>query len=470
MICYHCGCNLTAHSFCTNCGADVGLYKKIMAVSNLYYNEGLEKAGVRDLSGAIISLRQSLKFNKNNIEARNLLGLVYFEMGEVVAALSEWVISKNMKPNKNIADDYINMVQSNATKLDTINQTIKKYNQALIYCQQDSKDMAIIQLKKVLSLNPKFIRAHQLLALLYIDAEEWEKAERELKKCCLIDTNNTSVLRYKKEVDKMLLPDDSAKAPKNKKTVGDVIHYQRDNETIIQPIGYKEQKGISSVINIIIGVVIGIAVACFLILPARISNAKAELTEQFKVVSEQSDAKSATITELEGKVSSLTEENNNLHEQLDIYVGTDGTLQIMDDLLSAAKLYVETPNEVEMIAEYLDAVNLGVDIKSTSQEFQDLYNLLIDKIGVQASTIYYNKGMELYNEENYDDSITYFTRAYEYNNQNGEALYNLGNSYRLNEQSVEAVEIYKQVVADFAGTEKARRSQQYIDELTGQEE
>ena len=469
MICYHCGCNLTAHDFCTNCGAEVGLYKKIMAVSNFYYNEGLEKAGVRDLSGAIVSLRQSLKFNKNNIEARNLLGLVYFEMGEVVSALGEWVISKNMKPNKNIADDYINMVQSNATKLDTINQTIKKYNQALIYCHQDSKDMAIIQLKKVLSLNPKFIRAHQLLALLYIDSEEWEKAERELNKCCKIDTNNTSVLRYKKEVDKMLLPDESVKGSKNKKTVADVIHYQRDNETIIQPIGYKEQRGLSSVLNIILGVAIGIAVAFFLILPARISSAKSELTEQFKQVSEQSDAKSATITELESAVSRLTEENNNLHEQLDIYVGTDGTLQIMDDLLSAAKAYVETPNEIELIAGYLDAVDNGVEIESTSKEFQELYNLLIAKIGQQASTIYYNKGMELYNAENYDDSITYLMRAYEYNNKNGEALYNLGNSYRLNEQSVEAVEIYKKVTANFAGTEKARRSTQYIEELTGVE-
>ncbi len=470
MICYHCGCNLTAHDFCTNCGAEVGLYKKIMAVSNLYYNEGLEKAGVRDLSGAIVSLRQSLKFNKNNIEARNLLGLVYFEMGEVVSALGEWVISKNMRPTKNIADDYINMVQSNATKLDTINQTIKKYNQALIYCYQDSKDMAIIQLKKVLSLNPKFIRAHQLLALLYIDAEEWEKAERELKKCCQIDTNNTTVLRYKKIVDKMLLPDDSVKVSKSKKVVTDVIHYQRDNETIIQPVGYKEHKGISSVINIIIGVAIGIAVAFFLILPARVSSAKAEAKEELKVISEQSDAKSATITELESKVSKLTEENNNLHEQLDIYVGSDGTLQIMDDLLSAAKIYAETPNEIEAVAEYLDAVDNGVEIASTSKEFQDLYNLLVSKIGVQASTIYYNKGMEQYNAENYDDAITYLLRAYEYNNQNGEALYNLGNSYRLNEQSVEAVEVYKQVTANFAGTEKARRSAQFIEELTEEEE
>ena len=71
-------------------------------------------------------------------EARNLLGLVYFETGEVVAALSEWVISKNLRPKKNIADDYINMVQSNPTRLDTINKTIKKYNQALLYCHQES--------------------------------------------------------------------------------------------------------------------------------------------------------------------------------------------------------------------------------------------------------------------------------------------------------------------------------------------
>ena len=78
MFCYNCGCHLSEHDFCTSCGADVSLYKKIMCMSNRFYNDGLEKAGVRDLTGAINSLRQSLKFNKNNIEARNLLGLVYF--------------------------------------------------------------------------------------------------------------------------------------------------------------------------------------------------------------------------------------------------------------------------------------------------------------------------------------------------------------------------------------------------------
>lgn len=82
--------------------------------------------------------------------ARNLLGLVYFETGEVVAALSEWVISKNMQPENNIAADYINRLQKNANRLDTINMSIKKYNQCLEYCKRGSIDMARCSLEKCL--------------------------------------------------------------------------------------------------------------------------------------------------------------------------------------------------------------------------------------------------------------------------------------------------------------------------------
>ena len=83
-----------------------------------------------------------------NIEARNLLGLVYFEMGETVDALSEWVISKNLQPEKNIADAYIEAVQNGPSQLENLNQAIKKYNQALVYCRQGSLDLALIQLRQ----------------------------------------------------------------------------------------------------------------------------------------------------------------------------------------------------------------------------------------------------------------------------------------------------------------------------------
>ena len=111
--------------------------KKIMYQSNSWYNDGLRKAQVRDMSGAIVSLQQSLQYNRENIAARNLLGLVYYGIGEVSEALVEWIISKNLCPRDNIADYYIKNVQNSANELESLNQAIKKFNQCLVYCQQN---------------------------------------------------------------------------------------------------------------------------------------------------------------------------------------------------------------------------------------------------------------------------------------------------------------------------------------------
>lgn len=468
MICYRCGCTLSEHNFCTNCGADVTLYKRIIYISNRFYNDGLERASVRDLTGAIASLRQSLKFDKNNVEARNLLGLVYFETGEVVAALSEWVISKNLRPKKNIADDYIDMIQTNQNRLDTINQTIKKYNQALTYCHQDSLDLAVIQLKKVLSLNPKFIRAHQLLALLYINSEEWERAKRELTKCLEIDANNTATLRYLKEVNEMLMPEEGVKnTGKKPKKSEEIVKYQSGNETIIQPVNMKDGKGVTSLLNLGIGLAIGIAIAFFLILPARIQAAKANIDENLRKVSEQSDAKTATIDELQQQLGVLQEEKADLEQDLAAYLGTDGTLRSVDSLMKAAGAYLTNPEEVTVVADYLEEIEAEeVEGESDNSEaFETLYNTLLALVGPGIAESYYNDGYEAYRQENYADAIPNLEKAFQYDATNGEALYNLANAYYRLGQTEEAKEAYLQVIQLFPGTEKASKSEDFLQEM-----
>lgn len=467
MFCYNCGCQLSEHDFCTACGADVSLYKKIIYVSNMFYNEGLEKAGVRDLTGAINSLRQSLKFNKNNIEARNLLGLVYFETGEVVAALSEWVISKNLRSEKNIADDYIEMLQSNAGRLDAINQTIKKYNQALVYCIQDSKDLAVIQLKKVLSLNPKFIRAHQLLALLYMDAEEWERAQRELKKCMDIDRNNTLTLRYRKEVELMLTPDENVKQS-GKRKKEDAVRYQSDNEIIIQPLNVKEQKsnGVSTLINIGIGLLIGMAAVYFLVVPAAVSNANNEAQKTITEIGNQMDLKTSRIQELEKEVDSLQTEIDSLHQELQGIVGADGTLQTFDNLLSAATAYLET-QDIQQTAANLESIAASVNIEDTSEAFQKLYHTLLSIIGPDLSVTYYNEGYTAQRTEDYTTAIENFTKAFYWDETNVDALFGLAEVYRKSEDTENAIATYDKVIELFPDTERARKSQQNRDMLAG---
>ena len=128
--------------------------KKILYQSNYWYNDGLRRAKIRDLTGAVASLKKSLQYNRGNIAARNLLGLVYYGRGEIGEALVEWILSKNLKSHENIANYYIQKLQENPEELETMNQAIQKYNQSLQYCRQKGEDLAIIQLKKAISAHP----------------------------------------------------------------------------------------------------------------------------------------------------------------------------------------------------------------------------------------------------------------------------------------------------------------------------
>lgn len=49
-------------------------------IANCYYNLGLERARLRDLSGAAELLKKSLTFDKYQKDARNLLGLIFLSV------------------------------------------------------------------------------------------------------------------------------------------------------------------------------------------------------------------------------------------------------------------------------------------------------------------------------------------------------------------------------------------------------
>ncbi|MBO4290306.1 MAG: tetratricopeptide repeat protein [Lachnospiraceae bacterium] len=464
MVCYQCGCRLSEQDYCTACGADVGLYKKILGLSNRYYNEGLEKASVRDLSGAIDSLEQSLKFNSRNVEARNLLGLVYYEIGECTAAMSEWILSMNVEPKKNIASDYIERIQNNPSRYDNIRQTMKKFNQALEYCRQGSLDLAVIQLKKVLSLSPRFVKAHLLLALLYIESEDWEKARKELEKALNVDKGSIQALRYMQEVDRMLAPDDLDKHERKKKK-DDIIRYQSDNEVIIQPSALTDstRSGFSTVLNIIIGLVIGAAAMYFLVLPATQKAAQTDAQNKVESIAGQLDTKTNQIQQLENQVKSLQTAKENLEKELDSYVGTEGMLKEMDQLFAAASIYLET-QDISQTAEKLDHVRENVNVEEASEEFQSLYKTLLGMIGPQLSKNYHDAGFVSFRNEDFGSAIENFTKAVYYDPTNAEALLDLANAYRRNEDTVKAMETYNKVVELFPDSDWARKAKQWLND------
>ncbi len=470
MECFNCGCLLTENEFCTNCGADVRVYKKIIFASNRYYNIALERAGVRDLSGAAESLRQCLKLNKNHVEARNLLGLIYYETGEVVSALNEWVMSKNIKPLKDIADDYIEVIRSNPTQLDTLTQAVKKYNQALNYCMQDSVDLAVIQLKKVLSMNSKYLQAHQLLALIYMSQEEWDKAEKEIEKALRIDTSNTLTMRYMKEIDIAITQDEGRSQSKKKsKEEKNAKKYKSGNDTVIQPINNKDSRGLSTILNIIIGVLIGLAIAIFLILPARIQTEVAKVNEQVAEYSELLTQKTADVQEREGQIETLKEQLAQTEEALEAYTGTDGTIAAYEQLLEAASIYMQEEPDVMAVADSLGKIDETYVEQEAPDYFKSVYNELLALIGPEVSDSYYQTGMAEFNVQNYSEAINYFLMAVSFDETDSLALYQLAESYYRNEDLENAVIYYNLVIERFPGKNSAVNSRRRLNTIEQQQ-
>lgn len=128
-------------------------------IANSYYNLGLEKARQRDLSGAAAALKRCLQFNKTHTDARNLLGLIYHETGEVGAAMTQWIISLNFQEADNLAEEYLRKVHASRGYLEIADQAAKKYNQALIYAQNENADLAVLLLMRMLSEFPHYVKA-----------------------------------------------------------------------------------------------------------------------------------------------------------------------------------------------------------------------------------------------------------------------------------------------------------------------
>lgn len=307
MNCINCGTFLTDPDleYCPRCGYNVMIQKKVDYLSKYYYNQGLEKASIRDLSGAITCLKQSLTYNKGNIDARNLLGLVYFETGEVVAALSEWVISKNLRSSKNLASEYINKLQSNPNRLDAINETIKKYNHALALCREGHEDMAAIQLKKILSQNSKLIKGYHLLALIWMKDHEWNKARRILKKAAKIDKTNTTTLRFLREIDEQTGV--ATKLDKHgkgffggngeEKTGGEA----EEGVLIVRQPAAKEKNRISLFFTLMLGFAAGAAAFWFLVVPAIKQGIYKEANQQIVKYSESLASQGVELSKAQGE-------------------------------------------------------------------------------------------------------------------------------------------------------------------------
>ena len=412
MNCMNCGAVLTDSAYCPQCGLDISVQKQAIILSGLYYNQGLEKAQIRDLSGAIDQLRRALKFNKMNIDARNLLGLVYFETGEVVAALSEWVISKNLREEDNLASYYIKNLQQDANRLDVINQTIKKFNIALESCREGHEDMAVIQLKKILAQNPKLIKGYHLLALLYIREQEFERARKLLKKALKIDRTNTTTLRYLAEIEEQTgEKQEEAKKPGIIRMVREGRKKAEGAEPAAPAAVSAERPPYAGLLNIITGIAIGAAVVGFVFLPSAMRRVNVAANERIAGYSEETARMGAKINELNDRIDSSQQTVAYAYERINEATQRANSSERLADALRSY-----------FSEEYDDAATALADVEPSllSERGLSSYNMLANSVSDRFFARLKDKGDAAMASEDYRTAVSAYGRAKEINGEDEE--------------------------------------------------
>lgn len=424
--------------------------KKFLYQSNQWYNDGLKRANIRDLSGAIVSLKKSLQYNRDNIAARNLLGLVYFARGEVVEALVEWILSKNIKSHENIANYYIKKVQETPGELDVMNQAIKKYNQCLVYCQQDGEDLAVIQLKKIIVSHPTFLKAHQLLALLYLRTEQYAKARQVLRKAHKLDTTNDITLRYMHELTQIHNKKTSKKESKDQS-----VTYNLGNETIIQPVSssLKDNAATLTIINIAIGIVMGAAIVWFLVNPAVNQNQASKTNKEIVAYSDQIAAKESEISAMKKEVEEYRANMEAVEQEKQKAVGTQAGYETLITVLTH---YNQRNYNVEALVEELFTVTVDSLGPVGKEQFDGMVNDVFPK---QCDKLY-RAARRSKNAANYPAAIEALEKVMRMNESynDGQALLLLADSYAGSGDMEKAAEKYNRVIELFPESVVAQKA------------
>lgn len=466
MECPNCGKKLSFKDRnCDGCNADLAEYRRLVSISNYYYNDALQKARVRDLSGAIMSLKNSLQVNKKNTDARNLLGLVYYEMGETVRALGEWILSKNYQENDNIADHYMNLVQNNPSKLNNANAIIRKYNYALEQAKTGNIDVALLQLKKVVSSQPRYVAAHQLLALLYMQQGDNEKAARCLRKVQKIDITNTTTLRYLAElglnpsavkVEREIAKRNATKGKELKKA---------DDPQFSAPAPKLRDGKIDkwAFLYLFIGIVIGLLAVVFLVLPTRESAIAGKYNKEAVEMAEVQADLSSQIQTLKNDKEKQKDKIASLEEELQTMKEEALDEAAYNRFLKAVISYIN--GEEEEAAEKLIEIDVS---KFDSTVAENLYNTVAENIFPAMADKKCIEGYNYYRGRNYTEAENSLKLALRYDKDKDQAMYYLGLTYEASGDEKKAVKYYKKVVDGYVTSTYYADSTRRMQALTEQ--
>ena len=428
--------------------------ENITRLSDMYYNMGLEKAGEKDFTAAVTDLRKAIRLNSANIHARNLLGLVCYQTGEFVEALTQWVVSDTLQKEGNLAAYFLDRVQMNSAELHNIEMALGYYNRAVYMVEEGSDDLAIMQLRKVVDLYPGFLKAYQLLALLYLRRRSYSRAERVLRRAMRYDAYNPDTARYLNELRVIAIRRQRKGSEEEQWNWEEEAFRHISGDDVIRPSRLPNLRmSWSSVLFLAIGAVCAALICMRAVLPQRTRALNEEINRL--TVSQaggenswraQAERLQARVDELEGQVTDLegdAVDAATLNGRLTAYRELTSVLWYME---------AEDPASACLHLLQIDASQ----VPQSETVFQTAYSEQYAALYPNAQDLLVNAGQSLCEAGEYDRAAEFLRAALGVNEDATSAMYWLVKVYQGSGDETQAQEWTDKLLNEYPSSSEAQ--------------
>ncbi len=463
MKCLKCGGNIEPYDVvCHSCGMRVSVMKQLCRISNKKYNKALCQAKTSDLSGALESLKLSVGFNSKNINALNLMGLVYLETGEAAKALECWVISSYHRKKNNRALRYIEYLDNNLSEIDKMDIGVKLYNGILHKLKSENYgaadpsrihriiENAAKELEGALKFNPKLLKAVNLLTLCYLMLGERSKALELTKSVLYADVTNREAALY----FNILCPDRTRPPIKITGTAAEKKSKTELQTAPVESQGFFTSSMFMEAVSFLLGIIACTAVFIFLVIPGINEN--------------HSDRESANVP------TAYEEDSMSAHDN----EGTPET-GISPEEIKAKEDSIKKAKELCDNFYYIDACGLifNMDLSGISEDSRKTYNEIMPKAAAEASKALLELGQKSYNEGRKTDAKSFLDKALTYSENASEddgelyetkytVLFYLGRIALDNDEGGQAASLFSEVIRFHPDKKYVNYAEGYLNSLT----
>jgi tetratricopeptide (TPR) repeat protein len=353
-----------------------------------------------------------------------------------------FLINLKQELEKFPAIDLKNVLDINPSISDNIKNSIVLYNKALESLKIDSEDIAIIELKKAIALNPDFHEAMNLLGLCYSYVKDYTKAIDIFEKVVAAENNSVQAIRYLSQLNsgssQSIGIDNKLKGSHKNKLSKKIEKDALKKRLLKDGTGFKWSSDFSKYF-------IGFAAAMLLFMviilgtklfdkePAADSN---NINESSKTDISQTVDFKTKYEDLNKKYTELQDEASKANSEVDYYKNALKLLEV--DILVKQ-------NKMTSAADLLVLLKT-VDFKGAEkQKFDNLYNDIMPK----ASLLVFNEGAKLMSSKKFNEALDKFNKIPIYYKDwanMDRTLYNIGKCYMSLQDSRNAVVAFQQII------------------------